>query len=223
MFANVMYNRNPSNFDNIELNNQGSNMRIIDNNNNFSNNNFQMTNVTTNPTNFTNKSAIPIPNEIEYFNNNYIQLQQSQVLSQNEMQHTMKGSAFPKSKETAIFSYGNAKKTGSISQNIHHSIKPFSDQENNDNDNDNMDGGEDPLDASKETTGRWTREEHLTFIKGLELYGKGWKKIACLIKTRTGQFLFLSFIFQFFSIFLIFFRYFFFQWFRFEPMRKNIF
>ena len=33
--------------------------------------------------------------------------------------------------------------------------------------------------------GRWTREEHHTFIKGLELYGKGWKKIASLIKTRT--------------------------------------
>jgi SHAQKYF class myb-like DNA-binding protein len=36
-----------------------------------------------------------------------------------------------------------------------------------------------------ESTGRWTREEHLLFIKGLELYGKGWKKIAGLIKTRT--------------------------------------
>lgn len=33
--------------------------------------------------------------------------------------------------------------------------------------------------------GRWTREEHLAFVKGLELYGKGWKKIALLIKTRT--------------------------------------
>jgi len=39
--------------------------------------------------------------------------------------------------------------------------------------------------SSRETTGRWTRDEHLTFIKGLELYGKGWKKIASLIKTRT--------------------------------------
>jgi len=37
----------------------------------------------------------------------------------------------------------------------------------------------------KESTGRWTREEHLAFIKGLELHGKGWKKIATLIKTRT--------------------------------------
>lgn len=35
------------------------------------------------------------------------------------------------------------------------------------------------------STGRWTREEHQLFVKGLELYGKGWKKIASLIKTRT--------------------------------------
>lgn len=39
--------------------------------------------------------------------------------------------------------------------------------------------------SGKESTGRWTREEHLLFMKGLELYGKGWKKIAGLIKTRT--------------------------------------
>ena len=35
------------------------------------------------------------------------------------------------------------------------------------------------------STGRWTREEHHMFLKGLELHGKGWKKIANLIKTRT--------------------------------------
>ena len=40
-------------------------------------------------------------------------------------------------------------------------------------------------DGSRESTGRWTREEHHTFIRGLEMYGKGWKKIASLIKTRT--------------------------------------
>ena len=34
-------------------------------------------------------------------------------------------------------------------------------------------------------TGRWTREEHQLFIKGLELHGKGWKRIAEMIKTRT--------------------------------------
>lgn len=39
--------------------------------------------------------------------------------------------------------------------------------------------------GSKETTGRWTREEHHVFIKGLEMYGKAWKKIAMAIKTRT--------------------------------------
>mmetsp|Transcript_28529 Transcript_28529/g.40639 ORF Transcript_28529/g.40639 Transcript_28529/m.40639 type:complete len:416 (+) Transcript_28529:229-1476(+) len=50
-------------------------------------------------------------------------------------------------------------------------------------DNDYDEGG--TLDDSKETTGRWTKEEHLTFIKGLEMYGKGWKKIASLVKTRT--------------------------------------
>lgn len=35
------------------------------------------------------------------------------------------------------------------------------------------------------STGRWTREEHNAFLRGLELHGKGWKKIASLIKTRT--------------------------------------
>jgi len=36
-----------------------------------------------------------------------------------------------------------------------------------------------------EHTGRWGNEEHELFLRGLELYGKGWKKIANLIKTRT--------------------------------------
>ena len=36
-----------------------------------------------------------------------------------------------------------------------------------------------------ENTGRWTREEHHMFLKGLEMHGKGWKKIAAYIKTRT--------------------------------------
>lgn len=46
-------------------------------------------------------------------------------------------------------------------------------------------GGGEAGGDGKESTGRWTREEHLLFIKGLEMYGKGWKKIAGLIKTRT--------------------------------------
>jgi len=36
-----------------------------------------------------------------------------------------------------------------------------------------------------ENTGRWTAEEHRLFLQGLELHGKGWKKIAGLIKSRT--------------------------------------
>ena len=47
------------------------------------------------------------------------------------------------------------------------------------------DDGDVGSNKDKESTGRWTREEHLAFIKGLELHGKGWKKIASLIKTRT--------------------------------------
>lgn len=51
---------------------------------------------------------------------------------------------------------------------------------------DNDDSGENNGDNTiQESTGRWTREEHLAFVRGLELHGKGWKKIASLIKTRT--------------------------------------
>eukprot|EP00538_Stauroneis_constricta_P011414 CAMPEP_0119548648 /NCGR_PEP_ID=MMETSP1352-20130426/2507_1 /TAXON_ID=265584 /ORGANISM="Stauroneis constricta, Strain CCMP1120" /LENGTH=659 /DNA_ID=CAMNT_0007593969 /DNA_START=78 /DNA_END=2057 /DNA_ORIENTATION=+ len=39
--------------------------------------------------------------------------------------------------------------------------------------------------AQGENTGRWTAEEHRLFLQGLDKYGKGWKKIACLIKSRT--------------------------------------
>lgn len=39
--------------------------------------------------------------------------------------------------------------------------------------------------SARENTGRWTREEHNLFLRGLELHGKGWKKIAALIKSRT--------------------------------------
>ena len=36
-----------------------------------------------------------------------------------------------------------------------------------------------------QNTGRWTYDEHRLFLRGLELHGKGWKKIASLIRTRT--------------------------------------
>ena len=39
--------------------------------------------------------------------------------------------------------------------------------------------------GSKESTGKWTKEEHLALTEGLKLHGKGWKKIATLVKTKT--------------------------------------
>jgi len=39
--------------------------------------------------------------------------------------------------------------------------------------------------GADETTGRWTAEEHKLFLEGIMLYGKDWKKMLPLIKTRT--------------------------------------
>ena len=39
--------------------------------------------------------------------------------------------------------------------------------------------------SGSENTGRWTSEEHQLFLDGLDAYGKEWKRIAELIKTRT--------------------------------------
>ena len=36
-----------------------------------------------------------------------------------------------------------------------------------------------------EATGRWTKNEHETFLKALRKYGKEWKKVALMVKTRT--------------------------------------
>ncbi|KAK8806958.1 hypothetical protein WA158_003717 [Blastocystis sp. Blastoise] len=41
------------------------------------------------------------------------------------------------------------------------------------------------LKSGKENQGRWTKEEHELFLKGLEKYGKDWKKIAGCIESRT--------------------------------------
>lgn len=35
-------------------------------------------------------------------------------------------------------------------------------------------------------TGRWTREEHLKFLEGLNLHGREWKRVAECIRTRTS-------------------------------------
>ena len=36
-----------------------------------------------------------------------------------------------------------------------------------------------------EKIGRWTEEEHNRFLRGLELYGKKWTKVADVVGTRT--------------------------------------
>lgn len=35
-------------------------------------------------------------------------------------------------------------------------------------------------------TGRWTDEEHNRFMKGIELYGKDWKKVQQYVGTRSS-------------------------------------
>ena len=35
-------------------------------------------------------------------------------------------------------------------------------------------------------SGKWTREEHLRFIKGLGIYGKNWKRVESFVSTRSG-------------------------------------
>ena len=36
-----------------------------------------------------------------------------------------------------------------------------------------------------ENTGRWSKAEHSTFLEGLAIHGKEWKKVAQMVKTRT--------------------------------------
>ena len=35
------------------------------------------------------------------------------------------------------------------------------------------------------SAGRWSPDEHFEFIKGLQKYGKNWKGISKIVKTRT--------------------------------------
>lgn len=42
-------------------------------------------------------------------------------------------------------------------------------------------GGDSPSD----NTGRWTSEEHEAFVSAYQMYGKDWKKVAAVVKTRS--------------------------------------
>jgi SHAQKYF class myb-like DNA-binding protein len=35
-------------------------------------------------------------------------------------------------------------------------------------------------------SGRWTKEEHKSFLEALKLFGKNWKKVEEHVGTRTG-------------------------------------
>jgi len=41
------------------------------------------------------------------------------------------------------------------------------------------------VESGQENTGRWSHEEHEKFLAGLQLYGREWRKVAALVKTRT--------------------------------------
>lgn len=41
------------------------------------------------------------------------------------------------------------------------------------------------VETGQEHTGRWTKEEHESFLNALKVYGKEWKKVAAKVKTRT--------------------------------------
>jgi SHAQKYF class myb-like DNA-binding protein len=41
------------------------------------------------------------------------------------------------------------------------------------------------VEPGKENTGRWTRPEHALFLRGMEVHGKEWKKVAAIVGTRT--------------------------------------
>jgi SHAQKYF class myb-like DNA-binding protein len=45
--------------------------------------------------------------------------------------------------------------------------------------------GEVVVPAGQENTGRWTKQEHAAFLQGIEKYGKEWKKVAGMVRTRT--------------------------------------
>eukprot|EP01041_Mallomonas_annulata_P009139 gene9139-18940_t len=73
---------------------------------------------------------------------------------------------------------------GSISGNLNGNMNEVKDNTDSwsDSDDGSVEGGGDGKGVN---SGRWTKEEHDTFLLGLGLYGRDWKKVATAIKTRT--------------------------------------
>ena len=44
---------------------------------------------------------------------------------------------------------------------------------------------DEPQQEKNENTGRWTDDEHARFLRGLELFGKKWSKVADVVQSRT--------------------------------------
>jgi SHAQKYF class myb-like DNA-binding protein len=44
---------------------------------------------------------------------------------------------------------------------------------------------DEPQPEKNENTGRWTDDEHARFLRGLELFGKKWSKVADVVQSRT--------------------------------------
>jgi SHAQKYF class myb-like DNA-binding protein len=53
------------------------------------------------------------------------------------------------------------------------------------NDDTNNTNEERVVASGRESTGRWTKQEHEKFLQGIDKYGKEWKKVAAFVKTRT--------------------------------------
>jgi SHAQKYF class myb-like DNA-binding protein len=62
---------------------------------------------------------------------------------------------------------------------------PGGPSQEDDDDLDDDDGDTNLCPQGAEHTGRWTKKEHELFLEALKKYGKEWKKVAAMVKTRT--------------------------------------
>lgn len=115
------------------------------------------------------------------------------ILALQSMAHaSAPGSAAAVAAAAASVAYSKSRKDhvtlGQIAEQIHHKAKSEGKLNGNSiTDDEDEDGLNDPsvCPPGKEHTGRWTRAEHELFLEALKKYGKEWKKVASMVKTRT--------------------------------------